>query len=111
MSTIRLNGFSMTYEDTGSGPAVLFLHGYPFHRTMWSEQIQPLGGSHRVIAPDLSGLGESDVSATTMEEMAQQVAALMTDLEISEAVIVALSMGGYVALAFYRLFPERVKGL
>src|SRR4029453_15331537 len=67
----------------------------------------------RVIVPDLRGLGETDASTgtATMNRMAQDVAQLLDHLQISQAVIGGLSMGGYVALAFYKQFPSRVRAL
>jgi 3-oxoadipate enol-lactonase len=91
----------------------VLLHGYPFNRSLWNEQVSALGNSYRVITPDLRGLGESDASQgpATMNGMAQDVAALLDHLEISRAVVGGLSMGGYVALAFYKEFPSRVRSL
>ncbi len=126
-------GNSSVFEEAGSGPAVIFLHGYPFDRSMWREQIDFLSANgYRAIAPDLRGFGEmSDKlqfvadadrgeserqaearpTINTMADMAGDVAALMDELKIDQAVICGLSMGGYVAFEFARLFPERLKGL
>jgi pimeloyl-ACP methyl ester carboxylesterase len=103
----------MAYDEAGSGAAVVLLHGYPFNRSMWSEQIEALAPRFRVIAPDLRGHGETTVMAgpATMDEMARDVAALLETLRISRAAVCGLSMGGYVALALYRLFPLRARGL
>ena len=113
MSFIRVDDIQLAYTDTGLGQPVVLLHGYPFNRTLWSEQVSALSNSYRVITPDLRGLGESDATpgAATMNRMAQDVAALLDHLEISRAVIGGLSMGGYVALAFYKQFPSRVRAL
>jgi pimeloyl-ACP methyl ester carboxylesterase len=80
---------------------------------MWTEQVSALSNRYRVITPDLRGLGESDATpgAATMNRMAQDTAALLDRLEISRAVVGGLSMGGYVALAFYKQFPSRVRAL
>jgi len=104
----------MAYDEVGSGPAVILLHGYPFHRSMWREQIDLLSGAgFRAIAPDLRGMGETRFSGevATMEDMARDVAALMNELKIDQAVVCGLSMGGYVALEFIHLFPSRVQAL
>jgi 3-oxoadipate enol-lactonase len=113
MSFIPVDDIQLAYTDTGLGLPVVLLHGYPFNRSLWSEQVSALSSSFRVIAPDLRGLGESDASsgAATMNRMAQDVALLLDHLEISRAVIGGLSMGGYVALAFYKQFPSRVRAL
>jgi 3-oxoadipate enol-lactonase len=111
MSKVRVNEIEMAYEDVGQGTPVVLLHGYPFNRSLWQEQVEALKSSHRVVTPDLRGHGESDVALATMEVMAQDVAELMTALQIQKAIVGGLSMGGYVTLAFYRLFPQRVQGL
>ena len=113
MSSVRVRGIEMAYDDTGSGPAVVLLHGYPFNRSMWREQTEALSASYRVITPDLRGHGETTATdePATMDEMARDVAALMDELNIHRAAVGGLSMGGYVALAFYRRFPLRVRAL
>jgi 3-oxoadipate enol-lactonase len=103
----------VSYEDTGQGLPVVLLHGFPFNRSMWREQVAALGSCCRVITPDMRGFGESSDAEgiATMEAMASDVAALLDNLGIERAVVGGLSMGGYVTLAFYRLFPERVLAL
>ncbi len=108
-----VRGVEIAYDDVGSGPSVVLLHGYPFNRSMWGEQVEELKQHHRVIVPDLRGHGDSAVTSipATMQNMAVDVASLLETLNISRATIAGLSMGGYVALAFYRLFPLRVRSL
>lgn len=109
----NVRGIEMAYTDVGSGPAVALLHGYPFNRSMWREQVESLQAKHRIIAPDLRGHGETTATQApaTMEEMAEDVAALLDKLEIKRVALCGLSMGGYVALAFYRRFQFRVRAL
>jgi pimeloyl-ACP methyl ester carboxylesterase len=113
MAVSRVREIEIAYDDVGAGLPVVLLHGFPFNRTMWREQIEAVKDSHRVVAPDLRGLGETTVAdaPATMEEMARDVAALLDELRITRCVLGGLSMGGYVALAFYRLFPRRVRAL
>lgn len=119
MKTAKLRGIEMAYDDVGAGPSVVLLHGYPFNRGLWREQAEVLSDSgYRVITPDLRGLGETllpageqAAAATTMDEMARDVAALLEQLEIQRAVVGGLSMGGYVTLSFYRRFPLHVRAL
>ena len=113
MTLIRLDDFQMAYTDTGIGRPLVLIHGYPFNRTLWDEQVNVLTHSYRVIVPDLRGFGDSDASTgpSTMNRLAQDVARLMDHLGISQAVIGGLSMGGYVVLAFYKQFPSRVRAL
>src|ERR1051326_3226947 len=111
MAFTRVNDIQIAYTDAGIGRPVVLIHGYPFNRSLWNEQVAALSKSYRVIAPDLRGFGESDATpgTATMNLMAQDVGLLMDQLEISRAAIAGLSMGGYVALAFYKQFPSRVR--
>ena len=113
MSFVRINDIQMAYTDTGMGRPVVLIHGYPFNRSLWTEQVAALSNSYRVIAPDLRGSGETDSSdgPATINLMAEDVAGLLDHLGISRAVIGGLSMGGYVVLAFYKQFPSRVRSL
>jgi 3-oxoadipate enol-lactonase len=113
MTSIPIDDIQMAYTDTGVGRPVVLIHGYPFNRSLWNEQTDALSNSYRVITPDLRGFGETDASPgpATMNRMAQDVAQLLDHLEISQAVVGGLSMGGYVALAFYKQFPARVRAL
>jgi len=108
-----VNGVEITYDDVGSGPVVVLLHGYPFNRSLWRDQLAVLQQNYRVIVPDLRGHGGSAIvpGPATMELMAGDIAFLLDNLNIAQAIIGGLSMGGYVALAFYRLFPARVHSL
>lgn len=111
MRTIHIDQVEIAYDESGTGGAVVLLHGYPFNRTLWSDQVGVLSKSHRVITPDLRGHGESTVGPASMKRLASDVAALLDSLGIERATIGGLSMGGYVTLAFVRQFPERVNGL
>jgi len=106
-------GIEIAYEDAGRGRPVVLLHGFPFNRSLWREQVESLSATCRVITPDLRGHGETTVVAelATMEEMAEDLAALLDELGVGRAVVGGLSMGGYVALAFLRAHPERVGAL
>ena len=115
MGLARVRGIELAYEAAGAqdAPAVVLLHGFPFNRSLWREQIEALAATHHIIAPDLRGHGETSVTegAATMEEMAEDVAALLGELRVRRFALGGLSMGGYVALAFYRRFRERVGAL
>jgi 3-oxoadipate enol-lactonase len=121
------------FDDSGNGTAIVFLHGFPFNRSMWTEQMEFLSAhGYRAVAPDLRGLGdmsdklqfvadpeggeterqaEACRTITTMDDMARDVAALMDELKIDRAVICGLSMGCYVAFEFVYLFPSRIRAL
>lgn len=113
MSRVRVRDIEIAFDVAGEGLPVVLLHGFPFNRSMWREQAASLRASYQIITPDLRGQGESELSetATTMATMASDVAALLDELKIERAVVGGLSMGGYVTLAFYHLYPERVRAL
>jgi pimeloyl-ACP methyl ester carboxylesterase len=111
---LSVRGVEVAYDEEGRGEAFVLLHGFPFDRSMWREQVEVLSADFRVIAPDLRGLGETPlggVAAATMGEMAEDVAALLDALNVERAVLGGLSMGGYVAFEFVRRFPGRVRAL
>ena len=97
----------------GAGPPVVLLHAFPLSGAMWNAQLRPLSRQARVIVPDLPGFGRSPRLATpSIAGMAQALARLLDDLDVREpAVVAGLSMGGYVALEFWRQYPERVRAL
>jgi 3-oxoadipate enol-lactonase len=99
--------------DVGRGRPLVFLHGFPFSRGVWQTQIDAIQSSHRVIAPDLRGFGESPSrpGPTTMAQYAADVHALLQQLGTGPVVLVGHSMGGYVALAFALQFPLMLRGL
>ena len=110
----RVRGVETAYDDTGGGGATLvLLHGFPFDRSMWRAQAEALGDEFRVVSPDLRGLGETQLGdgAITIEGMAEDMAALLDELNLGRVVLGGLSMGGYVAFEFFRKFPARVRAL
>jgi len=118
-SRALIHGVSISYCDRGSGLAVVFVHGHPFDQSMWDAQVEALSWKYRAITLDLRGYGASEVpdveattlEATTLETMARDVCGLLDHLRVERAVVVGLSMGGQVAMAFAGLFPERLAGL
>ncbi|HEX2190258.1 MAG TPA: alpha/beta fold hydrolase [Longimicrobiaceae bacterium] len=108
-----VNGVSLRYDVRGDGEPVLFLHGFPFSGALWEPVLERLGEGVRAIVPDLRGMGGSAATAVAeMEDYAADAAALLELLgETRPVVVVGMSMGGYVALAFARLYPERVRAL
>ncbi|HXH22737.1 MAG TPA: alpha/beta fold hydrolase [Dehalococcoidia bacterium] len=113
MPTATINGIEIAYTDQGSGTPLVLIHGYPLNRRMWDPQVEGLSDAARVIAIDLRGHGESQAPfwLTTVDTYADDVRGLMDHLGIDKAVIGGFSMGGYVAFAFLRKYPERVRGL
>lgn len=94
-------------------PAVVLIHGFPMTRAIWDAQVETLAKRSRVLRPDLRGAGTSSIpeGPYLMERLAADVAAMLDALGIERAALVGHSMGGYVALAFARMFTERVTRL
>ncbi|MFI2753558.1 alpha/beta fold hydrolase [Cellulomonas sp. P22] len=100
----------------GSADAVpvVLLHGFPVDARMWDTTVAELPGDRRVLAVDLPGLGGSatvPLGEPTLDASADAVAAALADRGITCAVVVGLSMGGYVALALLERHPDLVAGL
>lgn len=105
---------SLAYTDTAAGPTLVLLHAFPLDREMWRPQLAALAGTARVLAVDLPGFGRSPLPANpwTIDSAADQVAALLDALgQTGRVVVGGLSMGGYVAMAFARKYPDRLAGL
>ncbi|MBI3734419.1 MAG: alpha/beta hydrolase, partial [Chloroflexi bacterium] len=103
----------LAYSDEGRGTPLVFIHGFPLSRATWQKQVDALQANYRVIAPDLRGLGESEGAGTvhTMAQFAADIHALLAQLNSGPVVLAGHSMGGYVALAFARHYPDRLRGL
>ena len=106
-----VGGNRIGYDDAGRGLPVLFLHGFPHDRTLWSHQRIALASRIRCIVPDLRGFGESTGIAHDVDTFADDGVALLDHLEIEDAVVCGLSMGGYIAMAMWRRHAKRVRGL
>jgi 3-oxoadipate enol-lactonase len=113
METININGIRLAYERRGKGTPLVLLHGFPLDHHLWDDVVPLLEDSFDLIIPDLRGFGGSSTvdSFYSMEDYALDIAGLLDHLGIQKAAIAGHSMGGYAALAFARLFPERVRGL
>lgn len=101
----------IAFDDAGLGLPVVFLHGFPHDRTLWTQQRIALSSRLRCIVPDLRGFGESTGVAHDVDTYADDIASLLDHLELDDAVICGLSMGGYIAMAMWRRHPGRVRGL
>ena len=100
------------YIDEGSGPAIIFLHGIGGNADNWVHQIAALKGDYRCIAWNMPGYGGNPASdGMSFAAMADDLAGLLDDLGLDQAVICGLSMGGYLAQEFVVRHPDRVRGL
>ena len=113
MQTLTIDGGKLAYADDGTGNAVVLIHGFLLDHTIWDGLVPRLAMHARVLRPDVRGLGRSSVTPGPylMELLASDVAALLDAKGISTATIVGHSLGGYVALSFFRMYRERVERL
>ena len=103
----------INFSDKGSGHAIVLIHGYMESSEVWENFADRISQNFRTLCIDLPAHGLSDLcnEINSMELMAESVIAVLDSLNISKALLVGHSMGGYVALAALQLFPERLSGI
>lgn len=114
MKSLQIDDLSFSYVDEGEGRPIVFLHGFPLDHSMWNGQIESFANTHRVIALDLRGHGQTTVTEgkVTMAEMADDVAKLLSAIDVTEPVtLCGLSMGGYVAWEFWKRHSSQLARL
>jgi pimeloyl-ACP methyl ester carboxylesterase len=105
-------GAAIGYDDTGQGPAIVFLHAFPLNRSMWAPQTSGLATAWRCVTIDARGFGDSTpMGPFTVDRYADDVVAVLDGLGIERAIVVGLSMGGYVTFALWRRHARRVRAL
>ncbi|WP_052117445.1 alpha/beta fold hydrolase [Knoellia flava] len=111
--TVRLHGHDLSFVDSGSGPALLFIHGILGSRRQWSRLVDQLDDDHRVLVPDLFGHGDSakPLGDYSLSAHAATLRDLLDHLGIDRVTLVGHSLGGGIAMQFFYLFPGRVDRL
>jgi pimeloyl-ACP methyl ester carboxylesterase len=111
--TAEVNGLKLHYLTFGHGPAVLLLHGYTQTSRMWRPIIPLLADKFTVIAPDLPGIGDSDIpkDGLDMKNAAIRIHALSQSLHIEKARVVGHDIGLMVAYAYAAMYPTEVEKL
>jgi len=110
----QVNNFRMAYDEAGTGIPLLFVHGFPLSRKMWAPQIQGLADIAHVMAPDLRGFGESEAvpGPYLMSYLSDDLDDFLNQAGIVEPVVLCgMSMGGYIAMDFYRRHAPRIRAL
>ena len=111
---VAVGEVDLAVEVRGDGVPVLFVHGFPFDRTMWRHQLAALTRWKR-IAPDLRGAGASTPAAAqdgySIARYADDLVAILDALGVREAVVCGLSLGGYVVFELVRRHADRVKAV
>jgi pimeloyl-ACP methyl ester carboxylesterase len=113
MNTIAVYGINLAYERLGNGEPLMLIHGFPLDHTSWNEVASLLENDFDLIQPDLRGFGQSTTVETpyTISDMADDLAGLLDHLGIMKIALAGHSMGGYIALAFAKKYPQRVSRL
>ena len=111
--SLNYKNINIHYTEIGKGKAIVLLHGFLENSSMWNEISAELSKKYRVICIDLLGHGETENLGYihTMEMQAELVKAVLNHLNLRKYILIGHSMGGYVALAFAKLFPKNVKGI
>jgi triacylglycerol lipase len=108
---VDIPGFHIVYLDGGHGEPLVLLHGLGANKDVWTDTARNLTGSHRVLAPDLPGFGESskpDEAAYGIDEQVRHVAAFAQAVGLGRFSIGGNSMGGWIAGAYTAAHPEQV---
>jgi pimeloyl-ACP methyl ester carboxylesterase len=109
---------SLNFTESGSGLPVVLLHAFPLSSSMFAPQHAELADRCRLITPDQRGFGgtplggdPASLGRPSLDIAADDVLKMLDRLGLDKVVVGGVSMGGYVAMAFLRRHPERVKGL
>lgn len=108
-------GVRIHFAEDGSGPPILFLHGYPDFWMSWWRQMAALSGRHRVVAMDLRGYADSDKpelqAAYSVDDLIGDVEAVLAEIGEKRATIVGHDWGGFVAWQVAMQRPDLVERL
>lgn len=101
------------YSSIGKGTAIVLLHGFLENSSMWYDISKVISKKNRVICIDLLGHGKTENLGYihTMEEQAEMVKNVLNHLRLRKYILIGHSMGGYISLAFSKLFSKNIKGL
>jgi len=110
---VRIHGHDIGYRRTGSGPAVLLVHGMAGSSATWRAVMPALGADHLVVAPDLLGHGESakPLGDYSLGAYASGLRDLLGALDVGPVTVVGQSLGGGVAMQLAYQHPELVERL
>src|SRR5579859_940805 len=111
--TIRIQDASLHYVSGGSGPAIIFLHGFSQDWYEFSQVMCLLAGRYTVIAVDLRGIGESTATRAEFdaETQAHDIHELASQLALKDPYLVGHDMGAMIAYAYARLYPSETRGI
>jgi 3-oxoadipate enol-lactonase len=111
---IKANGISICYDDFGKGKTpIIFIHGFPFDKSMWQPQMDFFKHTRRVIALDIRGFGLSSNNSEkeSIDLLALDLIVFMDSLKIPKAIVCGLSMGGYIVLNAFQNYADRFEAV
>lgn len=106
----------LQYKIGGTGTALMLLHGFGEDGNIWANQESTLSQKYNLIIPDLPGSGRSDMlqkknAGVQLTDFAESINEILISEKIERMVMIGHSMGGYIALAFSKKYPEKLRGL
>ena len=114
MAQVETNGITTYYEEYGSGPPIVAIHGAMADHQGWAEILQPLTENYRVLLYDLRGHGRTEQTVHkpyTVETYADDLAAFIDAIELDRPAILGHSLGGMVGYTFADRHPEKLSAL
>ncbi|WP_276302248.1 alpha/beta fold hydrolase [Halorussus lipolyticus] len=114
MATVRTNDIRTYYEEDGTGPPVVFVHGAILDHSQWYPQTAALSDEYRTVAYDVRGHGRTGGSARrrySVDLLASDLDALVRALDLEKPVVCGLSTGGCIAQVYAAAYPEELSGL
>jgi 3-oxoadipate enol-lactonase len=112
---VYVNDITVSYNDSGpaDAPVIIFIHGFPFNKSMWKNQADEFKNNYRTIAYDIRGHGNSEAGKVkfSIDLFANDLVSMMDELRIDTAMLCGLSLGGYIALNAMEKYPERFDAL
>ncbi len=113
MATTNVNGTTLYYDEAGTGPAMLFIHGMAGSADVWADQVARLSTTSHCVAYDRRGHSRSPKGNITQESVelhADDAAALIKALQLAPVLLVASSGGARISIDLLRRYPELVRG-
>jgi pimeloyl-ACP methyl ester carboxylesterase len=109
---LQFEGAKTQYKVTGSGPAVILVHGFLEEGSMWNGPVRSLSKSFKVIVPDLPGFGKSELFSRelTMDVYAEYIYALAQKEKLKKFILLGHSMGGYITLYYAEKYGNTLSG-
>ncbi|MBC7299840.1 MAG: alpha/beta fold hydrolase [Nocardia sp.] len=113
MRHFDFRGTSIAYDEAGAGPPIVFLHNLGGNRHIWRAQFDALRSTHRVVAIDLIGYGESDApdGGYTIENYLAMVTAFFEERDLRDVTLVGHCFGSALSLLYTQRHPDRVRAL